>query len=73
MTPKEKAIEIYKDCYSRWCFEPSHDKNVLTAKSIGLYVCKHVLSHMGADRGVEFWEQVKHELENLEHSEIYSL
>lgn len=65
MTPAEKANELYKDCYERWANELSHDKNVLIAKSIALYVCDNVLSDMGANRGYEFWSEVKQQIEEL--------
>jgi hypothetical protein len=71
MTSLQKAQEIYYDCFIRWSTELSHDKNVLQAKAISLYVCEHVLSYMGADRGTEFWENVKDHLEVLSHRELY--
>jgi hypothetical protein len=45
MTPKEKADELYKDAYMRWCYELSHDKNHLTAKDIAHYVCDKIISN----------------------------
>ena len=65
MTPKEKAQQLYNDAYMRWCHELSHDKNVLTAKNICIYICNEVLGYMGADRGYEFWTEVKQEIEKL--------
>ena len=71
--PKDKAIELYKDAYSRWCYEASHDKNIAMAKAIGLYVCSHVLSDMGSDRGYSFWCEVKSCLEELRHEDLYKM
>jgi len=65
MTPKEKAQQLYNDAYMRWCHELSHDKNVLTAKDICIYICNEVLGYMGADRGYEFWTEVKQEIKKL--------
>jgi hypothetical protein len=65
MTPQEKAQQLYNDAYMRWCHELSHDKNVLTAKNICIYICNEVLGYMGADRGTEFWTKVKQEIKKL--------
>ena len=43
MTPKEQAEKLYDDAYRRWCYELSHEKNVLTAKDIAIYMCKLIL------------------------------
>ena len=73
MTPKQKAQLIYRDAYMRWCYELSHDKNVLTAKSICDYICDEVLGDMGADRGYEFWTEVKWFINNYDHNGLYNL
>ena len=65
MTATEKAQQLYKDVYARWCNELSHEKNVVTAKSICEYICNEVLSDMGADRGYAFWQEVKQEVAKL--------
>ena len=36
-----------------------------TAKMFALKVCDEVLGYMGADRGTEFWTDVKQEIENM--------
>jgi hypothetical protein len=54
----------------RWCYELSHDKNILTAKSICEYICNEVLGYMGADRGTEFWIKVKDILKTNTHEEL---
>jgi len=70
MTPQEKAQQLYRDAYMRWCYELSHDKNVLIAKNICEYICNEVLGDMGADRGYEFWVQVKENINKLGHREL---
>lgn len=70
MTPKQKAQKIYRDAYMRWCYELSHEKNVLTSKSISEYVCNEVLGDMGADRGYEFWTEVRWFILNTTHEEL---
>ena len=62
MTPKEKSDKLYQEVYMRWCNELSHEKNVLTAKAICMYICDEVLGYMGADRGAAFWEEVRNEI-----------
>lgn len=71
MTPKQKAQQLYRDAYMRWCYELSHDKNVLTAKSICDYICNEVLGYMGADRGTEFWNEVKNIIQTSNHKTLY--
>jgi len=71
MTPQEKASKLYTDAYTRWCYELSHDKNVTIAKDICLYICREVLGDMGADRGYEFWSEVKTIIEKSNHNELY--
>lgn len=72
MTAQEKAKQLYKDAYMRWCYELSHEKNYLTAKDIAIYVCNEVLGYMGADRGTEFWMEVKEVLKKSNHAELYN-
>jgi len=69
-TAKQKAQQLYKDAYMRWCYELSHEKNVLTAKSICDYICNEVLGYMGADRGTEFWNEVKNIIQSSSHDEL---
>ena len=68
MTPKEKAEQLYKDAYMRWCYELSNDKNVLTAKNIATYVCNEVLGY-SKDHGfiglTEYLQEVKQEIQKL--------
>jgi hypothetical protein len=71
MTPKEKAQQLYTRAYSRWCFELSHEKNYITAKDIAVNICNEVLGYMGADRGAEFWQSVRSELDQSNHNDLY--
>ena len=72
MTQTEKAQELYTKAYSRWCFELSHEKNYITAKDIAINICNEVLGYMGADRGTEFWTEVKDILDKSNHKELYN-
>ena len=72
MTPKQYAQKLYRDAYMRWCYELSHEKNELTAKSICDYICDEVLGYMGADRGVDFWKEVKWFINNSDHNGLYN-
>jgi hypothetical protein len=77
MTPQEKANElvyrfistkIVKDCY----FDTDMNGEIYSsaaelnnAKQCALICCNEVLGYMGADRGTEFWNEVKREIEKL--------
>ena len=68
MTPKEKAIELYSRYYNRIEHTLSeeyslHEKDIV--KECALIACNEVLGYMGADRGYEFWTEVKQEIEQL--------
>jgi len=68
MTPKEKAIELYSRYYNRIEHTLSeeyslHEKDIV--KECALIACNEVLGYMGADRGYEFWTDVKKKIEKL--------
>lgn len=71
MTPKEKAQELVKKFFEfnhrvKWDDindEWTHD--YIQAKQCALITCDEVLGYMGADRGYEFWTEVKQEIECL--------
>lgn len=70
MTPKEKAEQLYKDAYMRWCYELSHDKNVSTAKNIATYICDEILQDREEIDGMRvindpYWLEVKQEIQKL--------
>jgi hypothetical protein len=71
VTAQNKAQELYTRAYSRWCFELSHEKNYITAKDISTSTCNEVLGDMGADRGYEFWTEVKDILTKSNHQQLY--
>jgi hypothetical protein len=59
MTAKEKAEELVNRMYHYQWREKER------AKQCALIACEEVLGYMGADRGTEFWEEVKREIEKL--------
>jgi hypothetical protein len=75
MTPKDKAIHLCDMFYQKLPLE----RYVITtdgdlsweynswknAKECALICCDEVLGYMGADRGIEFWIEVKQEIEKL--------
>ena len=67
MTPREKAEELVNWFMNRPPVKMSDYTKVYhpTAREFARKVCDEVLGHMGADRGYEFWAQVKEELDNL--------
>ena len=72
MTPQQKAEQLYKDAYMRWCHELSHDKNVLIAKNITTYMCNEILNYLKTSldvqtslNAVNYWEEVKQKIEKL--------
>ena len=65
ITPKEKAEELVLK-YLR--IDNNNTKewfNKNMAKQCALICCNEVLGYMGADRGYEFWTNVKQEIEKL--------
>ena len=76
MTPKEKAQELvdkylllpidfpYNDTQDGQCIGNGY-MLYNSAKQCALIAVDEVLGYMGADRGTEFWVEVKQEIENL--------
>ena len=65
MTPQEKAVELY----NRY-FDLGRDFTIGVsmrefAKECALICCNQVLSDMGADRGHQYWMEVKEQIEKL--------
>ena len=60
MTAKEKAIELVEKIIKN-----GYVINRFNAKQCALIVVNEILGYMGADRGTEFWQNVKIEIENL--------
>jgi len=64
MTPREKAEELFRYMYNI----RSGSHSMITAhwaKMASLRCCNEVLGYMGSDRGHEFWQEVKKEIEKL--------
>jgi hypothetical protein len=61
MTPKEKAEELVNKFDDTMEFSTPQR----FAKQCALIACNEVLGYMGADRGYEFWVEVKQEIEKL--------
>ena len=71
MEPEEKAQQLYRDAYMRWCYELSQEKNHLTAKSIASYVVDQILlereliyASLGYPVG-SFWHDVQKAIDKL--------
>jgi hypothetical protein len=68
MIAKEKASSLWWEYYNRLEhilseeYSP-HAKSI--AKECALIVCNEVLGYMGADRGYQFWMEVKEEIEKI--------
>jgi hypothetical protein len=70
--PIKKAQILYRDAYMRWCYELSHEKNVLTAKDICLYLCNEMISYVETSKEQKFWTEVKENITSLNHRELYN-
>ena len=66
MEAKEKAKELFKK-YSKG--KDDHGWSLCEfdscAKQCALIAVNEILGYMGADRGTEFWQEVKSEIEKL--------
>jgi hypothetical protein len=62
MTPKEKAKELI-DKYS--FVEIANYTSMFEVKQCALIAVDEILGYMGADRGYNFWQEVKKEIEKL--------
>ena len=60
MTAKEKAEELVEKIIKN-----GYVINRFNAKQCALIAVDEILGYMGADRGTEFWQEVKIEIENL--------
>jgi hypothetical protein len=66
MTPKEKAKDLvmkFYDSLDEYGFKNVRDLDA--SIYCALIAVDEVLGHMGADRGVEFWQEVKKEIEAI--------
>ena len=65
MTPQEKALQLYSQ-YEQLGKDFTRGVSMKEfAKQCALICCNEVLGYMGADRGYEFWNEVKQEIEKL--------
>ena len=65
MTPQEKAVELYAK-YDELGRDFTRGVSMREfAKEGALVCCNQVLSDMGADRGHQYWTEVKAEIEKL--------
>ena len=67
ITAKEKAVELVDYFMNLNPVKLSDYSKIYlpTAKNFALKICDEVLGYMGADRGYEFWTQVRIEIEKL--------
>lgn len=65
MSPKEKAIELIEKFRLNVTDYEGSGMNAFDAKQCALIAADEVLGYMGADRGTEFWLEVRSEIEKL--------
>ncbi len=75
MTPKQKAQELVNKYSNQlehiariadeWSMSEFSQFRQIIAAKCALICCDEVLGYMGADRGYEFWTEVKKEIEQL--------
>ena len=72
MEAKEKAIELvekFTPLVEYWdfcnCELRINEDIIADSKQCALIAVNEILGYMGADRGTEFWEEVKIEIEKL--------
>lgn len=67
MTPKEKAIKLISMNELIILAESGHKLTMEERKGIAkrqaIECCNEVLGYMGADRGTDFWQEVKQEIQ----------
>ena len=65
MTAKEKAVELYNSYFDLGRDFTRGVSMREFAKQCALICCNEVLGYMGADRGHQYWTEVKAEIERL--------
>jgi len=65
LTTKEKAVELYNSYFDLGRDFTRGVSMREFAKQCALICCNEVLSDMGADRGHQYWKEVKAEIEKL--------
>jgi len=64
-TPQEKAVELYNKYFDLGRDFTRGVSMREFAKECALVCCDQVLGYMGADRGHQYWTEVKAEIEKL--------
>ena len=64
-TPQEKAVELYNRYFDLGRDFTRGVSMREFAKECALVCCDEVLGYMGADRGHQYWTEVKQEIEKL--------
>ena len=64
-TPEQKAVELYNKYFDLGRDFTRGVSMREFAKECALVCCNQVLSDMGADRGHQYWTEVKAELQKL--------
>ncbi len=65
LTPQEKAVELYNRYFDLGRDFTRGVSMREFAKECSLVCCDQVLSYTGADRGHQYWTEVKAEIEKL--------
>ena len=64
---QERAEYYYTQAYKRWALELSHDKNVVIAKDIAIFV----VNEFWIQTEDEFWTAVRKQLVESNHTQLY--
>ena len=68
MNPKEKAKELFDKMYFNQLVSVKFNTTILAieiSKECAIIAADEVLGYMGADRGTEFWLEVRSEIKKL--------
>jgi len=65
LTPQAKAVELYNSYFDLGRDFTRGVSMHEFAKQCALICCNEVLGYMGADRGHQYWTEVKAEIERL--------
>lgn len=65
MSPKEKAEILVRKYYNFGLNNPAQSFSWYECQQCALIAADEVLGYMGADRGTEFWLEVRSEIEKL--------
>ncbi len=64
MTPKEKAKELFEKFYGISDLNGFYTMSTSQAKQCAIIACEEVIKYCHAEH-IEYWQEVKQELENL--------